>query len=149
MAALAPENRPKIFSHWGITGGDFTAKVGLGNLAKVDLSYLQTLAFNSPKTSLGEDLKSAYEEKYGELAGHNAFNGVAHAYDLVHLLAKAIEKAGEVDASSVRNALENLGAYSGAMKTYERPFSPQQHEALAGDDYIMLKFNSQGYGELN
>jgi branched-chain amino acid transport system substrate-binding protein len=149
LAKVDTDKRPKVFSHWGITGGDFTKKVGLDNLSNVELYYLQTLAFSSPKTLVGEHLKNTFEKKYGKHLGHNAFNGVAHAYDLVHLLALAVKQSGSADSIKVRHALENLGTFKGAMKTYNKPFTATQHEALSQSDYIMLEFNKQGYGDLS
>jgi branched-chain amino acid transport system substrate-binding protein len=148
IANLDPLLRPKVFSHWGISSGGFTSRVGLDLLSNVDLYYLQTLAFNSPKTPVGVLLKNNFEAKYGKPAGHNSFNGAAHAYDLVHLLALAIKRSGSAESHKVRTALENLTTFKGAMKTYRKPFSAGQHEALDASDYLMLRFNNQGYGEV-
>ena len=30
--------------------------------------------------------------------------------------------------------------YAGLIKTYKKPFGPNDHEGLAPDDYIMVKF---------
>ena len=39
----------------------------------------------------------------------------------------------------VRDALENLkGEYKGLIKTYKRPFTPEQHDALTDEDYVMV-----------
>jgi len=142
------EFRPKVFSHWGLAGGNFTSLVGLDVLKKVDLSYLQTIAFQAPKTSIGGLLEKAYKAKYGEVPGHNAFNGVAHAYDLVQLLVMAAEQAGSSKPSELQKALENLPEYKGVMKTYQPAFTSERHEALDESDYLMLKFNGEGYGEV-
>jgi branched-chain amino acid transport system substrate-binding protein len=146
IANIDKGSRPKVFSHWGIVVGEFTKKVEQTQLAKVELYYLNTLDFNQPKTPTGISLKKAFEGKYGKHAGHDAFNGVAHAYDLVHLLALAIEKTGSAESAKVRNALERLGSFKGAMKTYTQPFTASKHEALDASDYIMMEFNAQGYG---
>ncbi len=147
IANIDTAKRPKVFSHWGIVGGDFTGKISLAKLAKVELYFLHTLGFNTPKTPTGVLLKKSFEKKYGKTSVHEQFNGVAHAYDLVHLLALAIEKTGSADSTKVRSALEQLGTYKGAMKTYTKPFTADNHEALNASDYIMLQFNEQGYGE--
>lgn len=147
VSELPAESRPRIYSHWGITGGNFTEQIGLEALAKVKLKYLQTIAFNAPKTSKGEQLVASFEAAYGKHEGHNSFNGVTHAYDLVHLLALAVEQAGTGDVVKVRNSLEKLDVFEGAMKTYQRPFAPDNHEALTPDDYVLLQFNAKGFGE--
>ncbi len=149
VANVDKSKRPKVFSHWGIVGGDFTQKVKLAQLVKVDLYFLNTLTFHTPKTTMGTLLKKSFEKKFGTQPAHEAFNGVAHAYDLVHLLALAIEQAGSADSAKVRSALETLGTYKGAMKTYKKPFTADQHEALDASDYIMLKFNKQGFSEIS
>lgn len=70
--------------------------------------------------------------------------GVAHAYDLTHLLARAIDKAGSTDRAAIRTALENLGPYDGLIKNYPRPFTSTRHEALAPEDVFMAEFAADG-----
>ena len=42
----------------------------------------------------------------------------------------------------VREALEDLKAkYTGLIKTYEKPFSPENHDALGPNDYIMVRYD--------
>ena len=51
----------------------------------------------------------------------------------------AIWQAGSSQGSKERDALENLGAeYKGLIKTYRKPFTAQQHDALNDGDYIMV-----------
>ena len=65
--------------------------------------------------------------------------GTANAYDGMHLVALAIQQAGSTDGAAVRDALENLKVeYKGLIKTYKKPFSPDQHDALTDEDYIMV-----------
>ena len=65
--------------------------------------------------------------------------GTANAYDGMHLVALAIAQAGSDDGAKVRDALENLKAdYEGLIKSYKRPFTPEQHDALTDADYIMV-----------
>jgi branched-chain amino acid transport system substrate-binding protein len=67
--------------------------------------------------------------------------GTANAYDAMHLLALAIEQAGSTDSNAVRSALENLKAtYQGLIKTYTLPFTPENHDALGPNDYIMVRY---------
>ena len=50
-----------------------------------------------------------------------------------------VERSQAAEGPKIRDALENLGAeYRGLIKTYRRPFSPEQHDALTDDDYIMV-----------
>jgi branched-chain amino acid transport system substrate-binding protein len=42
----------------------------------------------------------------------------------------------------VRSALENLKAtYQGLIKTYTLPFTPENHDALGPNDYIMVRYD--------
>jgi branched-chain amino acid transport system substrate-binding protein len=70
--------------------------------------------------------------------------GVAHAYDLTHLLARAIDKAGTTDREKVRDALEKLGPYEGLVKHYHQPFSRDRHEALGPEQLFMARWRSDG-----
>lgn len=144
IAQLPESQRPSVYSHWGITGGDFEMLVEPEVLNKVKLKHLQTLSYHQPKTKKGEKLVVNFEKIFGPQAANNAFNGVAHAYDLVHLLALAITQAGSIEPNGVRLALENIARFDGAMKKYEFPFSKQNHEALNAEDYIMLELKPQG-----
>ena len=41
----------------------------------------------------------------------------------------------------MRQALENTDRYEGLIKTYVKPFSSQNHDALTENDYIMVRYN--------
>jgi branched-chain amino acid transport system substrate-binding protein len=56
----------------------------------------------------------------------------------MHILALAIERAGAADGAKIRDALENLGEYHGLIKTYRRPFTSEEHDALTENDYILV-----------
>ena len=56
----------------------------------------------------------------------------------MHLVAQAIDKAGAADGAKIRDALENLGDYRGLIKAYKRPFTPEEHDALTENDYILV-----------
>ena len=66
----------------------------------------------------------------------------------MHLLALAIEQAGSTDSNAVRSALENLKAtYQGLIKTYTLPFTPENHDALGPNDYIMVRYEGDKIAE--
>ena len=150
LVANAPEgaqvvkSRAKIgwevpmVAHWGISGGRFAELTG-------DLSdgvaFLQTYSFFGKQNERGQAVLKALKEKYGVKGPEDvtAPVGTANAYDGMHLVALAVQQAGSVDGPKVRDALENLKAeYKGLIKTYKRPFTPEQHDALTDDDYIMV-----------
>ncbi|MDH5534028.1 MAG: ABC transporter substrate-binding protein [Betaproteobacteria bacterium] len=145
MAALAAEERMPVLSHWGITGGDFV-KLTDGALATIDLSVVQTFSFigvsgPAAKRVSAAALKALNADRVEQIPSPV---GLAHAYDLTHLLARAINKAGSTDRAAIRSALEQLDEYRGLVKTYARPFSPQRHEALAESDVFMARFEADG-----
>ncbi|MDH5750245.1 MAG: ABC transporter substrate-binding protein [Rhodospirillales bacterium] len=147
MAKLTPERRIPIISHWGITGGDIEA-VSMNIIDGVDLTFLQTFSFLDPFNPLrAEQVFKAYRKAFPDVREPGdifAPVGTAHAYDLVHLLAQAVEKAGTAERPAVRNALETLGRYEGLVRTYDPPFTATRHDALTRDDFRMARFGRNG-----
>ena len=68
--------------------------------------------------------------------------GTANAYDAMQLLALAIEKAKSTDGEAIRAALEQIESYQGLIKTYNKPFESAAHEALAPEDYVMVRYDA-------
>lgn len=68
--------------------------------------------------------------------------GTANAYDAMHLLALAIENAKNTDGEAIRVALEKIESYPGLIKTYNKPFASPAHEALAPEDYVMVRYSA-------
>ena len=150
LVANAPEgaqvvkSRAKIgwevpmISHWGISGGRFAELTGELSDGVV---FLQTYSFFGKQGERGQAVLKALAEKYGVKGPEDVIApvGTANAYDGMHLAALAIEQAGGTDGSKLREALENLKAeYRGLIKTYRRPFTAEQHDALTDEDYIMV-----------
>jgi tripartite ATP-independent transporter DctP family solute receptor len=134
-----------IISHWGITGGYFWEQVNR-ELESVSLRFLQTFSFMGPKNRKTEEVMGRYFESYHVNAPGKIFApvGMAHAYDLIHLLAKAIQQAGSLDRSAVRDALERIEFHEGLVKEYSPPFTPKRHDALDQSDFIMAKYDRRG-----
>jgi branched-chain amino acid transport system substrate-binding protein len=127
-----------ILSHWGISGGRFAELTG-------DLSdgviFIQTYSFFGKQNARGQFVLKQLAEKFGVKGPEEvtAPVGIANAYDALHLVAMAIEQAKSTDGPKVRDALEDLKSeYSGLIKTYQRPFTAEQHDALTDQDYIMV-----------
>jgi branched-chain amino acid transport system substrate-binding protein len=150
MVANAPEgaqvvkSRAKIgwdipmVAHWGISGGRFAELTG--ELSD-GVAFLQTYSFFGKQNPRGEAVLKALRQKYGVKGPEDVIApvGTANAYDGLHLVARAIEQAGAAEGAKVRDALESLkGDYPGLIKTYRRPFTPEQHDALTDEDYIMV-----------
>jgi len=147
MAALPEDRRLPIISHWGITGGDFFEKTK-ENLPHVDLVFLQTYSFIEPPfPDRARKVLEAYGKRFPECrTPQDIFSpvGTAHAYDLIQLLALAIEKAGTIERPAVRKALENLGEYRGLVRVYNPPFTEKKHDALDSDDFRMAGYDKNG-----
>jgi branched-chain amino acid transport system substrate-binding protein len=141
------KNTP-IISHWGISSGSFAQGLGLDILNQLDISIIQTFSFaNAYDPDLATKVLSLYREKYDEEATQNNIKGVvglAQAYDLTMMLAKAIEMAQSSDRNAIRNALEKLDKHRGLVKNYEPPFTETRHDALLADDYFMARYNEVG-----
>ena len=130
-----------IASHWGISGGRFTELAGP---TAGDAQFVQTYSFYGKQGPVGEKVLVALKKKYPQIKGPEdifAPVGTANAYDAMNLLALAMAQAGSTDPDAVRTALEDLkGNYAGLIKTYTRPFTPDEHDALGPDDYIMVHY---------
>ena len=127
-----------MISHWGISGGRFAELTGELSDGVV---FLQTYSFFGKQGERGQAVLKALAEKYGVKGPEDVIApvGTANAYDGMHLVALAIDQAGGTDGSKLREALENLKAeYRGLIKTYKRPFTAEQHDALTDEDYIMV-----------
>ena len=149
MVANAPEGaqvvkgRAKIgwnvptVSHWGISGGRFAELTGELSESVV---FVQTYSFFGKQSEVGERVIAALKTKYSLKGPEDILApvGTANAYDAMQLVALAIEKAGAADGAKLRDALENLGDYRGLIKTYKRPFTAEEHDALTESDYILV-----------
>ena len=130
-----------VVSHWGISGGRFPELAGP---TASDAHFVQTFSFFGKLNAVGERVLAALKSKYPEIKGPEdifAPVGTANAYDALHILALGIAQAGSTDGDKVREALENLEAsYDGLIKSYRRPFSRTEHDALGPADYIMVRY---------
>jgi len=127
-----------MISHWGISGGRFAELTG--DLSE-GVTFLQTYTFFGKQNERGQYVLKVLREKHGikEPGDVIAPVGTANAYDGLHLVALAIEQAGATDGSKVRDALESLKSeYKGLIKSYKRPFTAEQHDALTDEDYVMV-----------
>jgi branched-chain amino acid transport system substrate-binding protein len=135
--------RLPVISHWGIVGGEFLEPLG-AHLADLDLVFLQSYSFlDPPFPDRAERVFQGYQALFPEARDMTAISaptGVAHAYDLVHLLARAVEQAGTTERARVRDALENLDAHTGLIRDYAPPFTADRHDALDQRDYHMARF---------
>ena len=135
-----------VISHQGIIGGRFWEQVKK-ELASIELRFLQTFSFMTSGNEKKNKVIQAYFETFHVDSREKIFApaGTAHAYDLVHILAKAINRAGSIDRSAVRDAMEQIESYEGLVKNYAPPFTPKRHDALDQGTYFMAQFNGNGH----
>jgi len=145
IAALAEPERHPIYSHWGITGGRFPTLCGPA-LHEVSLKVVQSFSFEHPRnaaaTSLAQRAMAHFE--VADPLQVPSMTGIGPSYDLVHLLAQAIDAAGSVNRREIRSALERLPAHEGATRRYAPAFTPERHEALQLGDVLMCHFDPAG-----
>ena len=130
-----------VFSHWGITGANFVEMAG-DAIDNVDLRVLQTFSFINNQSQKSRSVVKQYKEKYSVASEYDIVSatGTAHAYDLTHLLALAVKKAGTFKSDDVRRALESLQQYQGLVKNYQPPFTKTRHDALDGSNFFLAKY---------
>jgi branched-chain amino acid transport system substrate-binding protein len=77
-----------------------------------------------------------YDRVAPKMTSASAFGFAAHSYDAVMVLVAAVKQANSIDGSKIREALESLQTpYDGMMKSYDKPFSKTEHEALRVKDF--------------
>lgn len=148
IQAMARQAKPvPIFSHWGLTGGDFFTPMHTA-LQNVDLRFVQSILIGEGRAhpKLGNFL-ARYRERYS-LAPDAVVPspiGSVHAYDLTHLFARAVSQAKSADRQAIRNALESLPRHNGVLRDYNPPFSAEQHDALDRNLLYLARFNDRGH----
>lgn len=145
MEQLPAAERLPVISHWGVTGGDFPALSGPALQAQ-DFVVAQTYSFGEPRNGSARTLAKAAMKQFGVDHAEKIPSpvGIAHAYDLVHLLALAVDAAGSTDRREVRHALEMLPGYSGVVKHLDHPFTATRHEALGVGDVFFARYRPDG-----
>lgn len=147
VRAMASLERPvPIFAHWGLTGGDFW-KNAQQALQRVDLRFVQTLlmAETDSHPRLKPFLKH-YRERYG-LGAEDTLpspNGSIQAYDLTHLLGRAVGRVHSPAREEIRAALENLPSYAGVLRDYRPAFTRERHDALDRSVLRLARFDGRG-----
>jgi branched-chain amino acid transport system substrate-binding protein len=87
------------------------------------------------------DQQKLYDRIGSKLKAPSSFSFAMHGYDSVLLLAKAAEQAKSVDGVALRTALEDLKTpVQGVMKTYTKPFSKTDREALTASDFVWIRW---------
>lgn len=129
-----------VVSHWGISGGRFDELAGP---RYKDVVFVQTYSFFGKQSPVGDKVIAELKKRYPEIKGVNdivAPVGTANAYDATMLAALAINKAGSTNGEKIREAFYEIPEYKGLIKTYKKPFSAENQDALTDRDYIWVHF---------
>ncbi len=145
MANLADAQLMPVISHWGVTGGRFADLVSPA-LDRVDFSVVQTFSFFKADRTKVADVLNVTKRLFGisRIEEIESPVGFAHAYDLTHILLRAIDLAGTTDRAIVRDAMEQVENYHGLVRYFPRPFNPTNHEALGPEDVFMARYQNDG-----
>jgi len=125
--------KPPVVSHWGPAGGRFTELAGPS--AK-DVHFIQTYSFFGKQSPVGTKVMKALMAKYPDIKSPGDITpavGVANAYDAMMLTALAIQAAGKLDGTAI-------GKHEGLIKSYNKPFTPEVHDAVNENDYVWTQF---------
>jgi branched-chain amino acid transport system substrate-binding protein len=128
--------KPPIVSHWGPAGGRFTELAGP---SAPSVHFVQTYSFFGKQSPVGEKVLKALMAKYPDIKSAGDVTpavGVANAYDAMMLTAMAIQNAGATDGPKVRQGFYQIANYEGLIKAYNKPFTPDNHDAVNENDYV-------------
>ncbi len=132
-----------VVSHWGISGGRFDELAGP---RYKDVHFVQTYTFAGKLNPVGERVLAELKKRVPTIKGPAdvlAPVGTANAYDGLMLTAMAINKAGSTEGDKIRAAFYELPEYAGLIKTYRKPFSPGDHDALEDEDYVWVRYEGK------
>ncbi|TCG08672.1 branched-chain amino acid ABC transporter substrate-binding protein [Paraburkholderia steynii] len=123
---------PRTLSSWAADNITFYDAAGK-TLAEKPL-FLRTVSEN--RTPAQDKL---FTRVGSQLKAPSSFSFALHGYDSVMILVQAIKQANSTDGSAIRVALENLNVpVQGLLKTYNKPFSKTNHEALVAKDFVWV-----------
>jgi branched-chain amino acid transport system substrate-binding protein len=128
-----------------VTGGDIH-RLSEGRINEVDFEVVQSYTFKDASSPTALKVAREAMRVFGVPTPERIPSavGLAHAYDLTHLLALAINRAGTTARPVVRDALENLGPHDGLVGHYARPFTPDRHEALEPGMLRIMRYGNDG-----
>jgi len=132
-----------VISHWGISGGRFPELAG--TMAQ-KVVFVQTYSFFGQQSGVGKNKITMLQKKYPDIKAVGDIVppvGYANAYDAMHLTALAMRLGGGTDGDRIREGYYKIDEHKGLIKTYKKPFSPANHDALNENDYIMVKYQGE------
>jgi len=124
---------PGLLSTWGSINSP------LVNIAGPKLAE-KTIFAASTTEDANERASALYKRLVAKHPNMPAFVSAAQGYDAVMLIAAAIAQAGSTDGAKVQAALEDLKGVQGIIKTYDKPFTKDRHEALGVADFHLAQW---------
>lgn len=136
----------KVLSHWGIAHRNFFESAGK-MLKRFDVSFFQPFSFGRVKQEKTDFLlKKVLQSGMADSSAHiDAPSGIAHGYDLTHMLTRALIRAGRINRSEIRSALENLHGFKPASCSLQPPFTAARHEAIDRRCFFLAEFSNDGF----
>ncbi|MGF1906434.1 ABC transporter substrate-binding protein [Aliivibrio salmonicida] len=149
-----------VYSHWGITGGNFPKLVTYEIREKANLQFIQS-CFNFYSSKNDSFHFSVFRQAqvlfpdYFEDTNIAAPAGFIHSYDLAKIFIQAANSVElttdtKVNRKRIKEAMESLEhPIHGLIKEYNSPFSPfndnnlDAHEALGSEDLCMAIYDQK------
>ncbi len=145
IAQRPAAERLPVISHWGVTGGVIHELAGEA-LEKVDLQVIQTFTFVGNERPRARQLAQWLLREGGHASPKDIASpvGSAHGYDMTHLVARAVDQARSTRGEAVRQALERLAPFDGAVRRYAPAFTPERHDALGPQQVLFVRVERTG-----
>ena len=127
--------KPTMIAAWGLAGNLGELAGPLANGVRV----MQTFSWMGEMDDKTKVIWNKIQKKYGlkDPSELKMGSGTANAYDAVHILAKAIEKAGSYNWQKVKDALYQV-EHNGLVATYKPAFdksNPERQDAILPQFY--------------
>ena len=106
--------------------------------------FIQTYSYFGQQGDVGKRTIATLMKKYPDIKSVGDIVppvGYANAYDAMQLTALAIAAGGGTSGDQIRDGFYRINEYKGLIKTYSKPFSAANHDALNEHDYIMVKYD--------
>ena len=145
LAEMPQSARLPVVAHWGLTGGVMHQLAGPA-LEKVDMQVIQTFTFIGNARPAARRL-AQWILRDAQLSAVEQIPspvGSAHAYDMTHLLALAVNQAGSTSGDDIRQALERLPPFEGAVRRYAPAFTAMSHDALSAREVLFVRMQRSG-----
>ena len=145
IAAQPRTLRLPVVSHWGAVGGTLH-ELAKDELPVVRVDFIQTFTFINNKRPRAVYLANWIQKKNDFKSPNDIPSpvGAAHSYDTVHLIASALQIAQTTAPPKIRDALERLPAFNGAVQHYTPAFSENRHDALDKSQVLFVKLSPSG-----